>query len=117
MNAEFASSSPPFCLEEETPEQNHQDRGAHQKPQENAEELNNGKQIRRHRTTSSGDTSFVLSSTAPGLLRRRGNIPTFGPGTKSGHILELRSKVGGGGVSKFFLLKGKEKLRGFSISF
>lgn len=32
MNAEFASSGPPFCLEEETPEQNHQDRGAHQKP-------------------------------------------------------------------------------------
>lgn len=33
------------------------------------------KGIRRHRATSSGDTSFALSSTAPRLLRRRGKYP------------------------------------------
>lgn len=61
------------------------------------------------RVTSSGDTSFALSGTAWSLLRRQGNIPTSGPGTKSDHILELRGRGGGGGQEvQIFSFKGKK---------
>lgn len=112
MNTEFASPNPPFCLE--TPKQNHQETAAHQKPQEIAKGLSNEKWIRRHRATSSGDTSFALSSTAQRLLRRPGNIPLLGLGPRVTTSWSWEAGVGVGCPNSSF---SREKKRRGALTF